>query len=66
VLYEKEITYCNDDDFTKYVVDWLYEIFDASKLESNLHVIVRNLYYGLYSKGAYYSLYAPDQVQIFV
>lgn len=61
VLYVKEIAYCNYDNFTKDVVDWLYEIFDTSKLDSNSHVIVRNLYYGLYSKGAYYSLYAPRQ-----
>ncbi len=57
-LYEKEIEYCNDDEFTKQALEWLYQIFDESKMESNLHVIVRNLYYELYSEGAYHSLYA--------
>lgn len=58
VLFEKEIAYCNDNDFTKHVLNWLYEILDESKFESNLHAKVRNLYYGLYSKCSYYSLYA--------
>jgi len=57
VLYVREIPYCNYDKFEKDVLEWLYQIFNKSKVASNVHLIIRNLYYGLYSKGTYYSLY---------
>ncbi len=60
LLHTKEIAYCSDDNFTKCVIDWLNEIFSESKLEENVNVVIRYLYYNLYSKGSYYSFYAPQ------
>ena len=62
VLYERDFQFCNVNEFIKYVLEWLYEIFDESRMETNLHLIVRNLYYGLYTQGAYHSLYASCQM----
>ncbi len=62
LLYINNIPYCNDDDFTKYVVDWMHEILDANKLDANSDVIIRRLYYELYTEGAYHSLYATQKL----
>jgi hypothetical protein len=59
LLYVKEVEYCTDDEFTVCILEWLYQIFDMTEMQQNLQVIIRNLFYGLYSKGAYYSLYKP-------
>lgn len=58
VLFNREIKYCDVIKFTNIVIEWLYSILDKTQFKSNLNMIIRNLYFGLYSKTALYSLYA--------
>ncbi|MBC2682698.1 hypothetical protein HAU06_00535 [Bacillus toyonensis] len=56
-LYTLQLPKVKMEDFVEQVANWIFTKLDEEKIESNLESKIRSLYYSLYNKETYNSLY---------